>query len=189
MSRIGRTPIPLPKTVKTASEGATLRVEGPKGTLSIELPTMLSASVEDGQILIRRTEQAGPSIQTAKATHGLYRALVANMVRGVSEGFTKELEITGVGYRAQTQGKQLTLHVRYSHPVVIPIPEGITVETPKPTSVIVKGINKDLVGQIAATIRRVNPPEPYRGKGIRYAGEVIRRKAGKAATGAKGASA
>jgi large subunit ribosomal protein L6 len=121
--------------------------------------------------------------QSDKALHGLYRALIANMVHGVVSGFSKELEIVGVGYRAQLQGKQLSLHVGFSHPVLVPIPEGITIEVPKPTAVIVKGPDKQCVGQFAANLRRIAPPEPYKGKGIKYVGETIRRKAGKAATG------
>ncbi|MBI3324955.1 MAG: 50S ribosomal protein L6 [Candidatus Omnitrophica bacterium] len=185
MSRIGSSPIAIKTAVKVAQEGATIRVEGPKGKLSLMLPSELSVSVGDGKLAVARSRDLKP----VKALHGLYRALLANMVRGVSEGFSKELEVVGVGYRAQTQGKQLELQVGFSHPVKLPIPEGLTIETPKPTIIIVKGIDKQLVGQMAATIRRVAPPEPYKGKGIKYAGEVIRRKAGKAATGAKGASA
>ena len=185
MSRIGRIPIPIPDKVKLTQEGSTLSLEGPKGKFAMTLPQGLSVSIKDSHVLVQR---ASDDKQT-KALHGLYRALLANAVRGVTEGFSKELEIVGVGYRAQLQGKQLTLHVGYSHPVVLPIPDGVTIETPKPTAIVVKGIDKQLVGHMAATIRRVARPEPYKGKGIRYVGESIRRKAGKAATGAKGASA
>ena len=188
MSRIGRRAIAVPSPVTIRQEGQSLTVEGPKGKLSLALPSGLTASVQDAQIRIERSAGSA-NAKANKAMHGLYRALVANCVRGVTEGFSKELEIVGVGYRAQTQGKQLSLYVGYSHSVLIPIPDGVTVETPKPTTVVVKGIDKHLVGQLAADIRRVNPPEPYRGKGIRYVGELIRRKAGKAATGSKGAAA
>ena len=181
MSRIGRAPIPIPQQgVKVTSEGQQLLVEGPKGKLSIVVPPALSVRV-NGQQLQVEAVQADESV---KALHGLYRALIANMVHGVVMGFSKELEIVGVGYRAQLQGKQLQLHVGFSHPVLVPIPEGITIEVPKPTSVIVKGSDKHLVGQFAANIRRIAPPEPYKGKGIKYVGETVRRKAGKAATGA-----
>ena len=162
-----------------------MTVEGPKGKLTTTLPATLSASVKDGALLVQRAND----LKMVKGLHGLHRALVANMVRGVSEGFVKELEIIGIGYRAQVQGKHLELFVGYSHPVKIPIPEGMTIETPKQTIVVVKGADKQLVGQVAANIRHVAPPEPYKGKGIRYLGESIRRKAGKAATGAKGAAA
>jgi len=179
MSRIGRAPIPLPAGVQVKPEGQQLHVEGPKGKLSITVPPMLSVSLQEHQLHVASTSQE----KTGKMMHGLYRALIANMVQGVVSGFSKELEIVGVGYRAQLQGKQLSLHVGFSHPVLVPIPEGITVEVAKPTVVVVKGFDKQLVGQFASNLRRIAPPEPYKGKGIRYAGEVIRRKAGKAATG------
>jgi len=181
MSRIGRSPIGVPEKVTVGQDGAQLSVQGPKGTSAMTLPPTLSASVKDGQLHIQRANDE----DEAKALHGLYRALAANMIRGVSEGFQRDLEISGVGYRAEVKSKQLILYVGLSHPVSLSIPEGITIETPKPTAVVVKGIDKQLVGQVAANIRHVAPPEPYKGKGIRYAGEVIRRKAGKAATGAK----
>jgi large subunit ribosomal protein L6 len=184
MSRIGRIPIAIPERVKVAQQGAQIAVEGPGGKLALTLPGALSASVAEGKIALQRANDLKP----VKALHGLYRALLANMVRGVNEGFTKELEVTGVGYRAQVQGKELALHVGFSHPVRMPIPEGITIQAPKPTTIVVKGVDRQLVGQVAANIRRVAPPEPYKGKGIKYAGEQIRRKAGKAATGAKGAA-
>ncbi|MBI3320470.1 MAG: 50S ribosomal protein L6 [Candidatus Omnitrophica bacterium] len=185
MSRIGRAPIAIPERVKVTQDGAVMTVEGPKGKMTTTFPSTLSASIKDGKLLVERASD----LKTVKSLHGLHRALVANMVRGVSEGFTKELEIVGLGYRAQAQAKQLDLFVGFSHSVKIPIPEGMTIETPKPTIVIIKGADKQLVGQVAANIRHVAPPEPYKGKGIRYLGESIRRKAGKAATGAKGASA
>ena len=181
MSRLGRTPLAIPTGVTLSQEGAHLQVEGPKGKQGLTLPKELSVSVQNDQIRLERSSDEKP----VKALHGLYRALVKNCLLGCTEGFRRELEISGVGYRAQVQGKQLSLYVGFSHPVQMPIPEGITVEAPKPTTVVVKGIDKQLVGQFAANIRRVAPPEPYKGKGIRFAGEVIRRKAGKAATGEK----
>ena len=180
MSRIGRAPVVIPSGVKIKQDGQQVFVEGPKGKLSLTLVPSISVKI-DGQTL--KVERSGDE-KPVRALHGLSRALLANMVQGVTNGFSKELEITGVGYRAQVQGKQLSLTVGFSHPVVMPIPEGLTVEVPKPTNVIIKGFDKQLVGQFAANIRHVAPPEPYKGKGIKYAGEVIRRKAGKAATGA-----
>ena len=181
MSRIGKNPVLIgAATVK--QDGATLSVEGPKGKLSLTLPSVLSASMANGAITIARATDD----KQVKALHGLYRALTANMVKGVTDGYSKELEVVGVGFRAQVQGKTLSLYVGFSHPVVFQIPEGVTIETPKPTIIVVKGFDKQLVGQLAANIRRCQPPEPYKGKGVKYAGEVIRRKAGKAATGAKG---
>jgi len=182
MSRLGRIPIAIPKGAKVAQAGSKLAFEGPKGKLALELPGDLSASVQEDKLQIGRSSD----VKNVKALHGLYRALAANAVKGVTEGFSKELEVVGVGYRAAVKGKTLEMFVGFSHPVAFPIPEGITVETPKPTVVIVKGIDRQLVGQVAANIRRVAPPEPYKGKGIKYAGELIRRKAGKAAAGAKG---
>ena len=180
MSRIGRAPVAIPAGVTIKQEGQQVHVEGPKGKLSLTLVAPISVKM-DGQTL--KVERAGDEAQV-RALHGLSRALIANMVHGVTTGFSKELEISGVGYRAQLQGKQLSLSVGFSHPVVMDIPEGITVEVPKPTNLIIKGFDKQAVGQFAANIRHVAPPEPYKGKGIKYAGEVIRRKAGKAATGA-----
>ncbi len=180
MSRIGRAPIPVTAPVKVKQEGATIHVEGPKGKLSHTLPAELGATLAEGRLTVSRASDE-PRV---RALHGLHRALLANMVQGVQTEFSKELEIVGIGYRAQVQGKTLTLTVGYSHPVMLPIPSGLTVELPKPTVVIVKGIDKHAVGQFAANIREVAPPEPYKGKGIKYADEVIRRKAGKAATGA-----
>ena len=179
MSRIGRVPITMPAGVKIRHEGEQLHVEGPKGKLSLGVPVTITLTQEGQQLKVATTSQAPDH----NMQHGLYRALINNMVQGVGNGFSKELEIVGVGYRAQLSGKQLSLSVGFTHPVVMPIPEGLTVEVPKPTSVIIKGFDKQQVGQFAAEIRRVAPPEPYKGKGIKYAGEVIRSKAGKAATG------
>ena len=180
MSRIGRAPVRIPQGVKVASEGEAVRVEGPKGKLSLRLPPSITVRIADEQVQVERSSEEA----SVRALHGLHRALIANMVLGVSTGFSRELEIVGVGYRAQLSGRQLQLHVGFSHPVLVPIPEGITVEVLKPTALSIKGADKYLVGQFAANVRRIAPPEPYKGKGIKYAGEVIRRKAGKAATGA-----
>jgi large subunit ribosomal protein L6 len=179
MSRIGRAPIAIPAAVKVSQDGPTVRVEGPKGKLSFTVPEEIAVTLADNTLtLSRKGDEA-----RVRALHGLSRALLMNMVTGVAAGFSRELEIVGIGYRAQLQGKSLTLSVGFSHPVVVPIPEGLTVEVPKPTNVIVRGADKQQVGQFAANLRRIAPPEPYKGKGIKYAGEVIRRKAGKAATG------
>ena len=185
MSRIGRAPITIPAAVKVKSEGQTVVVEGPGTTLSLTLPQRISVRLNAQQLVVERSNDE----QSTRALHGLSRALVANMIHGVTTGFSKELEIVGVGYRVQLDGKQLSLEVGFSHPVRVRIPDGITVEVPKPTSVIIKGADKQQVGQFTANLRRIAPPEPYKGKGIKYVGEVIRRKAGKAATGsgAKGA--
>ena len=180
MSRIGRAPIAIPQGVKVRQEDHQVFVEGSKGKLSMTIPPDIAVTIADGTL----TAQRSGDEKRVRALHGLTRALMANMVQGVATGYSKELEIIGVGFRAQLQGKQLTMQVGYSHPVIVMLPEGITVEVPKPTSVIVKGADKQLVGQFAADLRGIFPPEPYKGKGIKYAGEVIRRKAGKAATGA-----
>ena len=180
MSRIGRLPVPVPQGAKVTLEGTRLTVEGPKGTLSVAVPNVLTVEVSGEQVRLTRQGED----RATRALHGLYRALVANMVHGSVNGFSKDLDIVGVGYRADVSGKRLTLHVGFSHPTVLQVPEGLTVEVPKPTTLVVKGADKQLVGQFAATIRRMAPPEPYKGKGIRYANEPIRRKAGKAATGA-----
>lgn len=180
MSRIGRMPVAIPATVKLKQEGGRISVEGPKGALSHEVPDVLKVTVAGTTLSVARSSDAA----SIRALHGLHRALIANMVKGVEVGFSKELEIVGIGYRAQVQGKTLTLNVGFSHPVLMPIPEGITVQAPKPTSLIISGADKHDVGQFAANVRRIAPPEPYKGKGIKYVGEIIRRKAGKAATGA-----
>jgi len=176
MSRIGRLPITVPSTVDVTIDGRQLTVKGPKGTLSRQLHPDMTVSKEDGTIVVTRpTEQ-----KTHKQLHGLTRTLVNNMVVGVTDGYRKGLEITGVGYRATLNGKKLTLNLGYSHPVEIDPPEGISFEVENPTRLAVIGIDKELVGQIAAQVRSTRKPEPYKGKGVRYAGEVIRRKAGKA---------
>jgi large subunit ribosomal protein L6 len=176
MSRIGRLPIAVPSTVDVTIEGRQLTVKGPKGTLSRQLHPDMSVRQEDGSILVSRpTEQ-----KTHKQLHGLTRTLVNNMVVGVTDGYRKGLEITGVGYRATLNGRKLTLNLGYSHPIEIDPPEGISFEVENPTRLAVVGIDKELVGQIAATVRSTRKPEPYKGKGVRYAGEQVRRKAGKA---------
>lgn len=176
MSRIGKRPVPLPKNVTLTFDGQTVAVKGPKGELSHEFPREVSFEEEDGNVLVKRCDDS----RNARARHGLSRSLLANMVDGVSKGFERRLEIQGVGYRAQVQGRKLVLNVGYSQPVEIDPPDGIDLAVENNTNVIVKGINKEIVGNIAARIRGVRPPEVYKGKGIRYAGEQIRRKAGKA---------
>jgi large subunit ribosomal protein L6 len=176
MSRIGRLPIPVPPAVDVTIDGRQVTVKGPKGTLSRSLHPDMSVRQEDGTIVVSRpTEQKGH-----KQLHGLTRTLVNNMVVGVTDGYRKGLEITGVGYRAALAGRKLTLNLGYSHQIEIEPPEGISFEVESPTRLAVVGIDKELVGQIAAKVRSTRKPEPYKGKGVRYAGEQIRRKAGKA---------
>ena len=176
MSRIGRLPIAVPSTVDVTIEGRRLTVKGPKGTLTRELhPDMLLSRDEDKLLVKRPTEQ-----KTHKQLHGLTRTLVNNMVVGVTTGYRKPLEITGVGYRAALVGRKLQLNLGYSHPIEIDPPAGISFEVENPTKLAVLGIDKELVGEIAARVRATRKPEPYKGKGVRYAGEKIRRKAGKA---------
>jgi large subunit ribosomal protein L6 len=180
MSRIGKQPIKIPQGVKIALEGNTVRAEGPKGKLSQAVPAGLTPRMADGTLLIER----GSDERQMRALHGLARALVANMVSGVKEGFERKLEIVGIGYRAQMQGKAIQLALGYSHPVVFPLPEGITAEIDKQTAITLRGADKALLGETAAKLRALRKPDPYKGKGIRYAGEVVRRKVGKKA-GAK----
>ena len=176
MSRIGRLPIAVPATVDVTIDGRTVTVKGPKGTLTRSLHPDMSIAREDATLVVTRpTEQ-----KTHKQLHGLTRTLVNNMVIGVSDGYRKGLEITGVGYRATLNGRKLQLNLGYSHPVEIDPPDGISFEVESPTRLAVVGIDKELVGQIAATVRSTRKPEPYKGKGVRYAGEQVRRKAGKA---------
>ena len=176
MSRIGRLPIPVPSGVDVTIDGRQVTVKGPKGTLSRALHPDMTLSRENGTLVVTRpTEQ-----KTHKQLHGLTRTLVNNMVVGVTDGYRKGLEITGVGYRAALSGKKLQLNLGYSHQIEIDPPEGITFEVENPTRLAVVGIDKELVGQIAAKVRATRKPEPYKGKGVRYAGEYIRRKAGKA---------
>ena len=175
MSRIGKKPITVPDGVEVKLDGQKITVKGPKGTLEREIHSNITAKLDNGVITIERPNDEPEN----RALHGLTRALVSNMVQGVSQEFTKQLEINGVGYRATKQGKTLVLTLGYSHPVKIDEPEGITYEVPNPNSIIVRGIDKELVGQCAAVIRTKRPPEVYRGKGIKYAEEHIRRKEGK----------
>ena len=176
MSRIGNAPIEMPSGVEVSVKGSEVEVKGPKGALTQAIDPSLEVSVEDGTVTIARSNDE----RQTRALHGLSRALINNMVTGVSEGFSKELSIVGVGYRAALKGKDLEIQVGYSHPVVIGAVDGITFEVPENTRIIVSGIDKQKVGQVAADIRAVRPPEPYKGKGIRYADEYVRRKAGKA---------
>ncbi|WAL61089.1 50S ribosomal protein L6 [Thermocoleostomius sinensis] len=176
MSRIGKRPIPIPQKVTVTVDGQHVAVKGPKGELSRTLPAEVEVVQEDGTLFVNRRNDS----RVARQRHGLSRTLVANMVEGVSNGFQKRLEIQGVGYRAQVQGRNLVLNVGYSHPVQIEPPQGIQVAVENNTNVVVSGIDKELVGNLSARIRAVRPPEPYKGKGIRYAGEFVRRKAGKA---------
>ena len=177
MSRIGRKPIPVPEGVTVSVTSGQVTVNGPKGELAQELSPRMEITEEDGTLHVKRPTDRGPD----RALHGLTRSLLANMVEGVTNGYEKRLEIQGVGYRAKLQGKALELSVGYSHTVSIQAPDGIEFEAPQPTQVIVRGIDKQLVGEIASQIRRVRPPEPYKGKGIRYSGEYVRRKVGKRA--------
>lgn len=176
MSRIGKRPIPVPAKVTVTISGQEVSVKGPKGELSRVLPPEVVISQEEGELVVTRQDDS----RKARERHGLCRTLVANMVQGVSEGFQRRLEIQGVGFRAQAQGSNLTLNVGYSNPVQIAAPQGIQFAVENNTNIIVTGIDKELVGNISARIRSTRPPEPYKGKGIRYAGEQVRRKAGKA---------
>jgi len=176
MSRVGRKEISIPNEVKVQVDGNNVRAEGPKGSLDIKVPIEFKVTHKDNTIAITRPSDEKRDI----ALHGLYRSLVNNMIIGVSKGYVKELEIQGVGYKAQAQPKSLTLALGFSHKIDFLIPEGITIKTPKPTHIIVEGFDKKLVGEVAATIRSYHRPEPYKGKGIRYKGEYVRRKAGKA---------
>lgn len=177
MSRIGRAPIDIPDGVSVTLDGQKVTVKGPKGELSHTVVEPIRVAQEDGRVVVTRPTDRGPH----RALHGLSRTLIANMVEGVSNGFERQLKIVGVGYRAQLKGQNLELAAGFSHPVSIAPPEGISFEVPAPTQVVVRGIDKQAVGQIAAQIRGVRPPEPYKGKGIRYAGEQVRRKVGKRA--------
>ena len=177
MSRIGRKPIELPAGVLVAISHGRVQVNGPLGELSQVVPTRMQIEKTEEEIVVKRPTERGED----RALHGLTRTLIANMVEGVTKGFEKHLEIQGVGYRAQLKGSDLELAVGFSHPIVVKPRDGITFDVPTPTQVVVKGIDKQMVGQTAAEIRKVRPPEPYKGKGIRYVGEQVRRKVGKRA--------
>ncbi|MEN9793094.1 MAG: hypothetical protein RL330_1172 [Actinomycetota bacterium] len=175
MSRIGKAPITLPSGVEVSIAGRTVTVKGPKGQLSREIPGEITVRKEESVLLVERPDDERQN----RSLHGLVRTLVNNMVVGVTDGYAKELEIVGVGYRAEAQGTNLRLALGFSHPVIVPAPEGITFEVPAQTRVIVRGIDKEVVGQVAANIRSIRKPEPYKGKGVRYLNERILRKAGK----------
>ena len=177
MSRIGKRPIELPTSVNVAISPGRVQVNGPLGELSQVVPGRMKIEQREGEIVVERPTERGDD----RALHGLTRTLVANMVEGVTKGFEKRLELQGVGYRAALRGESLELSVGYSHPVMIEPRQGVSFEVPVPTQIVVKGIDKQAVGQLAAEIRKVRPPEPYKGKGIRYEGEYVRRKVGKRA--------
>jgi large subunit ribosomal protein L6 len=179
MSRIGKKPIPLPQGVKVIMETPVVKVSGPKGNLSQTVDRAVALSIEKDKVIV----QAPEDLRKGKALHGLTRTLIANMVRGVSQGFERVLEINGVGYRAELQGNGLNFNLGYSHPIRFPLPEGIRAEVERQVRITLKGTDKSLLGLTAARIRRLRPPEPYGGKGIKYAEEVIHRKAGKTAVG------
>jgi len=180
MSRVGKAPITLPSGVDVKVSGNVVEVKGSKGSLTLDVDPAIHVSVDDGTVNLGRHNDE----RSSRALHGLYRSLINNMVIGVSEGYSKELTAVGVGYRAALKGKSLELQVGFSHPVNVDAPDGITFEVPEPTKIIVSGIDKQMVGQVAANIRAVRPPEPYKGKGIRYVDEHVRRKAGKAGVSA-----
>lgn len=183
MSRVGRKPVLLPQGVTANLQGNSLTVKGPKGVLSFQVPALIQAVIHDGRIEIKR----GGEDRLSRSQHGMVRNLVQNMVTGVTQQFTKELEIQGVGYRAELKGKNLQLALGFSHPVLYPIPDGIQIQVVSQTKLVIQGANKALVGQTAAEVRGLKPPEPYQGKGIRYLNEVVKRKVGKQAAGAAGA--
>lgn len=181
MSRVGRKPIPIEKGVSVTPQNGTVVVKGPKGELRASVHPSITVEVKDNEVVLTRKSDD----KETKALHGLWRALIQNMITGVTTGYTKKLEIVGVGYRAEMKGTKLQLQLGYSHPIVFGPPEGIKIEAPTQTNILVSGIDKQLVGLVAAKIRSFKPPEPYKGKGIKYENEYIRRKAGKAAaTGA-----
>jgi large subunit ribosomal protein L6 len=177
VSRIGKQPIPVPDGVEVTIEPELVKVKGPKGELQERVNRAIDVKQDNGQVVVTRPSDRGDH----RALHGLTRSLIANMVEGVTNGFEKRLEIQGVGYRAQLQGKKLILALGYSHPVEMEAPDGIEFEVPQPTRIVVRGISKQAVGEVAANIRKKRPPEPYKGKGIRYEGEYVARKVGKRA--------
>ena len=175
MSRIGKQPVAIPAGVTVRVDGRDVNVKGPKGEVSNRLPAEVSARVDDSRVLVERSGDEPRD----KAMHGLARSLVANMIEGVTAGFTKRLEIVGVGYRAEASGRTVRLNLGFSHPVEYPVPQGIEVKTPSPTVIEISGADRQVVGQVAAELRGMRPTEPYKGKGIKYEGEHVRRKAGK----------
>jgi large subunit ribosomal protein L6 len=182
MSRVGKLPIPIPAGVKIHVADGVVRVEGPKGKLEHRLPPVVTIEVSDGSLKVTRTDDS----RQTRALHGLTQRIVGNMVRGVHAGFTRNLEIVGVGYRAEAKGQSLQLSLGYSHPILFQLPPGVQARTERPTSITLESIDRQLLGETAAMIRRLRPPEPYKGKGIKYVEEVLRRKAGKAAGAAGG---
>jgi large subunit ribosomal protein L6 len=185
MSRIGKKPIAIPAGVKATIAGGSVVIEGKNGKLDLRIPDRFKVEVKDNSVWVSRPSDT----KQDKSTHGLIRSLLNNMIIGVVKGYQKDLEITGVGFKAQVQGKVLNITLSYTHPINFNIPEGISIETPKPNIIIIKGIDKAKVGEVAAEIRDYYRPEPYKGKGIKYAGEHVRRKAGKAVAGAAGGGA
>ena len=181
MSRIGKLPIAIPAGVDVAVDGNVVTVKGPLGTLTRTVNSIISVEVKDGQVIVTRPNDE----KTARSLHGLTRTLIANMVTGVNTGYKKELEINGIGYRAAMEGTTLVMNIGYSHKVEMPAPEGIKVEVPAPNKIVISGPDKQKVGQFAAEVREKRPPEPYKGKGIKYVDEYIRRKEGKAGKGGK----
>ncbi len=182
MSRIGNKPIAIPEGVEVKINGSEVTVKGPKGTLMNTFNSEISIAIQGNEVIVTRPSD----VKEHRALHGLTRTLVANMVEGVSKGFSKELEVNGVGYRVAKQGKDLVMNLGFSHQVIMPEIDGITVDVPNPNKIIISGPDKQKVGQFAAEVREKRPPEPYKGKGIKYVGEYIRRKEGKAGKGAKG---
>jgi large subunit ribosomal protein L6 len=176
MSRIGKTPIPIPQGVKVALEGSVFLADGPKGKVSTHVVRGVDVQIKDGVVSVHRADDTGPS----RANHGLVRSLLANAVQGVSEGWSKELEIQGVGYRAEARGRELLFTLGYSHPIVYAVPEGVEVEVDRNTRLVVRGADRQAVGQVAAEIRKLRKPDAYKGKGIRYKDERVRLKVGKA---------
>jgi large subunit ribosomal protein L6 len=181
MSLIGKKPVAIPKDVKVEVKDGRITVQGPKGKLEKVYSPRVTIEVKDNAVVVKRVSD----IKSDKAMHGLYRALIANMIKGVTEGYGKDMEIIGVGFKAAVQGKILNLALGYSHPINMTIPDDIKIETPKPTQIMIRGIDKEKVGELCAEIRKLYPPEPYKGKGIRFAGEVIKKKVGKAQASTK----
>ncbi|MBI4708470.1 MAG: 50S ribosomal protein L6 [Candidatus Omnitrophica bacterium] len=176
MSRLGKKPLAIPGAVKVEIKGRTVHVEGPKGKLQRVISDRIVVENKDNQVILKRVADT----KMDRSLHGLSRALIANMIKGVTDGYTKELEIIGVGFKAQVQGSTLTMHLGFSHPVIVNIPEGIIIEAPKATQLVIKSIDKELIGKLSSEIRSIYPPEPYKGKGIRYVGEYVKKKVGKA---------